>query len=44
NQGISQTIESDLFDPEISLNQSDYSEQTSFLSSYFQPIELKFED
>ncbi|CAG8449068.1 17891_t:CDS:2 [Racocetra fulgida] len=36
NQGISQTMEPDIFDPEFSSDQSDYSEQTSFDS---QPIE-----
>ncbi|CAG8552050.1 12300_t:CDS:2, partial [Cetraspora pellucida] len=47
SQGMSQTMEPDLFDPELSLNQLDYSEEASFLSSYSQPIEsgeLKFED
>ncbi|CAG8612071.1 16365_t:CDS:2 [Cetraspora pellucida] len=34
SQEMSQTIEPDLFDPELSLNQLDYSEDASFLSSY----------
>ncbi|CAG8743176.1 4248_t:CDS:1, partial [Racocetra persica] len=46
NQGMSQTMEPDLFNPELSLDQSDYSEK-AFLSSSSQPIEsdeLKFEN
>ncbi|CAG8471958.1 20255_t:CDS:2, partial [Racocetra persica] len=38
NQGISQTMEPDLFDPELSLDQLDYSEE-AFLSFSSQSIE-----